>query len=578
MLLILLGMLLAWGWADGVWGEPESTNWVVAGKNIHNTRHQPYETRITPANVSKLAPKWVFRTGGDVSATPAVDDEAVYFPDWAGNLFKIDAETGQAIWSRRIEEYTEVPGDFSRNTPAIYGNKLIFGDQGGRLNAGARVMAVNKEDGDLVWVTQVDDHFAAFITQSAVVHDETAYVGVSSGESLTIAATPGYACCTFRGSIVALDANTGDVIWKTYTVPTVADEFPGYSGGPVWGGTPVVDVSRGSLYITTGNNYTVPPSAMRCVQMVGVENALTCMAPDNYFDSVIALDLETGTIKWGRHVLSYDAWHGGCGPTGESENCPVPLGPDHDLSAGPMLFTVTDRASGERRDLIGAGQKSGKYWALDPDSGDVMWVTQVGPGGVLGGIQWGAATDDQRIYVANANSEFREWELLDRQLTRHGFWSALDPVRGDILWQTPDANFAWDQAAVTVANGVLYAGSLDPEGHMYALDAMTGDILWAFASGGSVNAGPAVVDGTVYWGSGYKALPKVEGRFVTGNDKFYAFEVKPASEGGGTSVRAVGGFGETPPCPSRCTSISASIPDSMSRSNTEIALSNVLAT
>ena len=143
----------------------------------------------------------------------------------------------------------------------------------------------------------------------------------------------------------------------------------------------------------------------------------------------------------------------------------------------------------------------------------------MGPGASLGGIEWGTATDGQRIYVAIANSDHLPYTLVPsgQQIT-WGAWSALDVATGKILWQTadPTANTI-DRGSVSVANGVMYAGS--NSGQMYALDATNGNILWNFASGGTVIDGPSIVDGTLYWGSGYR---NIQG---TGNNKVYAFSL-----------------------------------------------------
>src|SRR5437868_2449420 len=100
--------------------------WLIGGQNLNNTRNADKEDKITPQNAGSLKVKWVFTTGGDVSATPTVDENAVYFPDWAGNFYKVNAETGVAIWSHPISFYTGVTGDFARASPAIAGNKLII--------------------------------------------------------------------------------------------------------------------------------------------------------------------------------------------------------------------------------------------------------------------------------------------------------------------------------------------------------------------------------------------------------------------------------------------------------------------
>jgi polyvinyl alcohol dehydrogenase (cytochrome) len=251
----------------------------------------------------------------------------------------------------------------------------------------------------------------------------------------------------------------------------------------------------------------VPASVLACE--TSHPNTPNCQSTDDHFDAALALDLQTGAIRWSRQLQGYDVWTVGCNtPTKPGVTCEMPKGPDNDLGgSGGNLLT----------NFVGFGQKSGMYWALHPDTGVILWDTRVGPGGSLGGIQWGTATDGQRIYVAVANSNHQKDVFLSGQTVTWGFWAALDATTGKILWQTPDpAQGAVDTGALSVANGVVYAGSM--EGHMYALDAASGTILWSFASGGSVNDGPAIVDGVVYWGSGYP-------HGGTNNNKVYAFTV-----------------------------------------------------
>ena len=217
----------------------------------------------------------------------------------------------------------------------------------------------------------------------------------------------------------------------------------------------------------------------------------------------------------------YDAWTVACLalPPGVTW-CPSPAGPDYDFGSGPNLFTAT--VNGQARTLVGVGQKSGVYWALDPDSGAIVWSTLVGPGSALGGIQWGSASDGNRVYVAISNFNHTQYTLQPSgQTWNAGSWSALDAASGKILWQTPDPLAASDLGMVSTANGVVFAGSDDPTGTFYALDAATGSILWRFASGGSTVAGPAIVQGRLYWGSGYN--------IGTPNNKLYAFCVRDQS-------------------------------------------------
>lgn len=502
---------------------PEPTQWRMWGRDLHNTRWQPDEIAISPSTASELDVAWVFTTGGDVSATPAVDEDAVYIPDWAGNLFKLDRYTGALRWQTRISDYNGVAGSISRNTPFIHGDMLIFGDQAGRVQSPASIMAVDKHTGGLLWITRVDDHPISLVTQSPVVFDDRVYVGVSSHEETLSPDIPGYVCCTFRGSMLSLDARTGEILWRVYMTPE------GYSGNAVWGSTPVIDVKRGSVYIATGNNYTLPEPVAGCaIENMNDADALQrCFSPDNHFDSVMALDLYTGAIQWVTRSIPFDAWTLGCilPELPGVPPCPEPSGPDFDFAQGPSLFTIT-QADGRERELLGVGQKSGQYWTFDPDTGEVVWVTQVGPGGALGGLQWGSATDGVRIYTAVSNYDGKEWQLiangeLTGQVAHAGVLSAQDAETGTILWQTPTPGPS--QAEVTVANGVVFGCSVDPMGHMYALDAASGEILWSFASGGSCGGGASVVDGSVYWGSGYAQFSPLG---TTGNNKLYRFTVQ----------------------------------------------------
>lgn len=475
--------------------------WRLAGHDLANSRHQPDESRINTNNVHLLAPKWVFTAAGDISATPTVGGDAVYFPDWGGNLNAVRRGDGRAIWSKPVAGYDNFAGSVSRDSPAVHGDELIFGDVESSTAAhnGANVIAVSRSTGALNWITQVEKHPAAVITGSPVVFGDTVYVGVSSREEFN-AAQPGYACCTFRGSVAALDAQTGKILWQTYVIPDNGGKTGSYSGGAVWG-TPAIDPSRGLLYIGTGNNYSVPAAALNCA----VQGGSNCTAPDDYFDGALALDIGTGQIRWARFLAKFDNFTVAC--IVNQSSCPPGTDPDFDLGSGPNRLPT----------FVGFGQKSGIYWALDPNDGHALWTTQVGPGGTLGGMEWGTATDGRLIYAAISNNTGQSYNLVPTGTAiTWGSWSGLDVGTGQILWQTADpTQGATDQGAVSVANGVLYAGSTS--GTMYAMDGLSGKILWSFASGGSVIDGPSIVDGVVYWGSGY--------RIGSGghNTKLYAF-------------------------------------------------------
>jgi polyvinyl alcohol dehydrogenase (cytochrome) len=391
------------------------------------------------------------------------------------------------------------------------------------------LLAINAATGALVWKTQLESTDpAAAITVSPVVVNGVVYTGVTS---LVEGATfSGYSVSqAVSGSVLAVNAATGSIQWKTRTVPA------GYSGAGVWGSNPAVDTSRNTIFVGTGNNYrhpdpTAPSSGQGsygdCISAGGT--AASCNSPDDHVDSILALDLRTGNVKWATKLVTWglpfdgsDDWNVDCAvplPPNVSQ-CPTNPGPDYDFGSAPNEITYQSPTG--PKTIIGAGQKSGIYYALDPDTGVQLWHTQVGPGSSLGGMEWGSASDGKRIYVQNTNL----YGLPSPAGGSAGSWAALDPATGAILWQQADPNGFVDVGPMAVANGVVYASSMagSPGAPtMLALDAATGKTLWGFAAGSSVNAGATIVQDTVYWGSGYTHLP-IPG--FTGNNKFYAFTV-----------------------------------------------------
>lgn len=496
--------------------------WPVAGHNLFNTHSQPAEDQISAENAGALVQKWSLTTAGNVTATPTVYQGVVYVPDMGGKLWAVTAGNGKVRWSRSISDYTGIASDVSRTSPAIADKAIILGDGWIRngLTAGAHVFAVDRQSGELLWLTRVHEHPTAIVTSSPVVDNGVAYVGIASKEE-GVSGTPGYECCTFRGAVVALSVRTGRILWKSYMVPSNNNDsdinLPGfYSGNGVWGSSPVVDRRRGLLYVGTANNFSAPPGVCLTPEETGCEES----SADNHFDSIAALRLTDGAIVWATRTLRADVFSSQC-----------LCGPDLDFGAAPNLFTITDPMTTRQQQVIGIGQKSGDYWALDPDDGEVVWRTKVGPGGLGGGVEFGTATDGERIYVSEANSSQQPFTLSGTGpyaglTVTSGYWSALNPVTGAILWQTPDPQGSKAPGFTTAANGVVYVGSAAGSGgNMYALDGATGAVLWSFASGGSVFSAPAVVHGSLYWGSGYTRNAACPTGFntCTANNKLYAF-------------------------------------------------------
>jgi polyvinyl alcohol dehydrogenase (cytochrome) len=514
--------------------------WKMFGQNVCNTRSVSDSGPLSPRTASKLAVKWTFQAAGDISATPAIDGNDLYVPDWGGMLNKIDTRTGKVDWSVSVGAViagsdagagaNDAPAPIvSRDTPIVTQDSVIFGvNRGGSIGGFgslAIVAALDRQTGALKWQTQVDAHPTAHITSSPVLHGTTVYVGVASDEefyaALPAIANVPYPCCSFRGSVVALNAATGQVLWKTYTIEDgtyfLSDgKTPsGFAGAAVWS-SPTIDRGRGSLYVTTGNNYSEPSG----------EGTLPA---GDHIESVLSLDLKTGAIKWAQRMSpgAGDVWN----LLTFLVNGPSSGGPDWDFGSSAILFSTS--INGVTRNVLGAGQKSGVYWALDPDTGNVLWNTPVGPGGHLGGIHWGSAVDEKNVYVP-VNDETGVAYTLggsgaeSGQQTSVGSWAALDPSTGSIKWQVANPTMTAPLAGTSVngpvsaANGVLFGGSMDAKGTMFAFDGKTGAVLWSFQSGATVYGGPAIANGTVYWGNGY---PAGRLKFGTPGGTLYAFQV-----------------------------------------------------
>jgi polyvinyl alcohol dehydrogenase (cytochrome) len=313
--------------------------------------------------------------------------------------------------------------------------------------------------------------------------------------------------------MVALDANTGAIKWQTYMTT------PGHAGTAIWGGQPTLDLKRNSIYVGTGNNYTID------------DELLTADSPDNHVDAIVALDMDTGSIKWSTKLTPNgqpDIWTFLCFVV-PSPSC----GPDYDFGQSPMLLTA--KINGKNTDIIVNGQKSGLFFGLNPDNGQLIWTTPVGPGSALGGMEFGSATDGKYIYATITNFYNIPYHLINPApgslaATTGGLWTALDPANGNIVWQSADPDLNIIPAGVTVANGVLYGGSLSQDGTksgaFTALDRDTGKILWRYNTlidannTGAIFGSPAIVKGKVYWGAGY---PRI---FPNGSsNQFFAFSI-----------------------------------------------------
>jgi polyvinyl alcohol dehydrogenase (cytochrome) len=483
---------------------PEWNGWST---KINNSRFQDAASAgLTAADLGRLKLKWAFNLG-DVSearSQPAVIGRYVFIGASNGTLYALDADSGCTLWgflaASGIRGGAAI-GD-AAGTPAVF-----FTDGAGN------VYALNAQTGKLIWKVRPVDHFASLATATPRYHKGVLYQGFSSFEE-GVGGDPKYQCCTFRGSVVALNAANGNKLWQTFTIPDPAKptgmspagtQQYGPSGAAVWA-TPTIDEQADALYVATGDNYSDPPTRTS--------------------DAVLAMDLKTGRVLWSTQLTSNDVFNNACSIPIPG-NCPATHGSDYDFGQPPILLNLR---AGKRALVI--AQKSGMAYGLDPDAkGKMLWQTRVGNGGVLGGSQWGSASDEERIYVAI--SDLALSAVPDPKSTK-GYRLVLDPHKGGglyaldsrtgkIVWSAPaipcDASRTScspaQSAAVTVIPGVVFSGSLD--GHLRAYSASTGGVLWDTdtarnfstvngkpGNGGSIDAaGPAVVNGMIFVNSGY---------------------------------------------------------------------------
>jgi polyvinyl alcohol dehydrogenase (cytochrome) len=484
---------------DGAGAPHEWNGW---GNGIENTRYAP-NGGLTAADLPRLELKWAFGFADVTSAKaqPALVGNRLFVASDTGEVHALDPETGCAYWSFLAEATVRTgllvaPYDLPA---AGAGWAVFFGDL--RANA----YAVDATTGALIWSRQVDEHALAAVTGTMSYHDGRVYVPVQGLNEEVQGGRPEYECCTFRGSVSSLDASSGKVLWKTYTIADLQSRGKNSAGTPLWGpagggvwSAPTIDAKRGALYVSTGNGYADPAQPMT--------------------DAVIALDLKSGEVRWSYQALANDNWTLGCGPTNQGNpNCPATLGPDLDFSASPALTTVGGR------DLLVLPQKSGVAYALDPDNkGKPVWQRRFGPGNGAGG-QWGGAVDGRHFYVGATNS---------RQATAPAV-VALDLATGQPVWERPPEPLLCDAtarackashgAAVTAIPGAVLSGSLDGGLRAYAAD--DGALLWQFdtnrefetvngveARGGSMDAaGPTVAGGLLIVNSGYGGIFSVPG-------------------------------------------------------------------
>ncbi len=475
--------------------KPSATGW---GIDLKNTRLVTQNHgKLSASDVPRLKPKWVFDypRSNRARSHPSFAGGAVFVGSQTGVVYALDQDTGCIRWQFQASAevrtgITIQSWDEQRQAIGFFADIL------------ARVYAVDLVKGTLLWSEKVDDHHNATTTAQPVLFEGLLFQPVSSLEVVP-AADPNYSCCSFRGSVVTMNAKNGTIIRTTYTIPEapkqVATNNVGVpvlapSGAPVWN-TPTVDEKKRRLYFGTGENYSSPA--------------------DGNSDAIIAMNIDDGSIAWVRQTTPRDAWNVACMPIIVNQtNCPEENGPDEDYGAPPILVeSDSDR-------ILVAGQKSGVIWGIDPEDGSIRWRNRVGRGGVQGGMHFGMAGDGELIYVPISDFDDDELPIED---ARPGIY-ALNAFTGELVWSSPADNVCGDKvdcdpgisAAISAISGAAFAGHMDGRLRVYAKN--DGRVIWEFdtarafttvagrtARGGSFGGGtaPVVHNGMLFANSGY---------------------------------------------------------------------------
>lgn len=480
--------------------------WTGWGANPANWRYQnAMQAGFSVASVPGLKLKWAFGIPNVkiVRSQPAIFGGRVYVGGNDGTVYSLDAATGCTYWATA--------------EPKAVRSGLVIGKAGSEDavffgDADGAVVALDATSGKFLWRTRADSHPAATITGTPSYFEGRLYVPVSSGEEQA-RRRPSYECCTFRGSVVALDAATGKMIWQTY----MAAESPaphgkttdgraiiGPSGMAIWS-APTIDAAAKRIYVGTGDNYSEPDTKTS--------------------DAVVALDLEGGKLLWSTQFDKEDVYKIECGNPPKA-NCEQPGVPEFDLGASPILVMLPRG----RRVLI-LGQKTGMVYGVNPDAhGKLLWHQRAGTGGLLGGVQWGPATDGTNVYVAVSDLAFQGRGV---DPSKGGGISAYQVSNGKLLWKTPPPGCGErrpcspaQSQAVTAIKGAVFSGSID--GHLRAYSAADGKIIWDFdtarsfdtvngvpAKGGSLDVGgPVIAGGMMFVVSGYPGFGAMPGNVL----------------------------------------------------------------
>jgi len=486
------------------------------GVDLASSRNMSREQAgLQTADMANLELRWAlaFPDIGALRASPVMVGSTLFFAATGSRkVLALDAETGCAKWV--FDSPTRLRSSLSFGSLGENGTKaVIFGDGEGF------VYALDAETGSQLWASDVRSHGRGVrLTGAMTLYEDKIFVPVSAS-GVSQGGTPTFECCVGHGEVVALDAATGAIEWVYHTmeearytgeVSSIGVRLRGPSGAPIWT-TPTVDEKRNTLYVTTGENTSHPAT--------------------NTSDAIIALDIETGAEKWAFQGMVHDVWNTACGRQ-QGPNCPNQAPStlaDKDFGGSAILVTS------EEGDILLAGQKTGDLWALEPDTGALVWNQRIGSGSTLGGNHWGIATDGERVFhPINDPGVARGTYVPQRGMysffvgTGEPSWSVK--IEADCEERSPrlrncDTRNGFSATPLLVDGALIGAGV---DGRLYVFDKENGNLLFEYDTvreyetvngvpgfGGAIDSHSiAAGGGMLFIGSGYGRMGGTAGNVL----------------------------------------------------------------
>jgi polyvinyl alcohol dehydrogenase (cytochrome) len=446
-----------------------AADWPIFGHDLANTRNAGSQGP-TAGEAAVLQRAWVFKSShGDFTGTPVVAGGTLVAGTNLGSVFALDAATGKVRWTRQIGQPINGSAAIDLNAPGGPTAFVPLADVGR-----PRLVALALATGAVRWQAVLSRQPGSDVFGSPTFWRHTVYIGTSG---------PGNDESRARGSVVAVNERSGRVRWRTYTVP------PHHDGGAVWS-TPAIDPATGRLYVGTGNAYHAPAARTT--------------------DAMLALSMRTGRILGHFQSIPGDVW----------EVSAPANGPDYDFGASPNLFTAP-----HGRPLVGEGQKSGIYWALDPRTMKPVWRRSVGPGSQADGGIGSTALAGNDIF--GSDSVNGEVFALDRS--------------GSMRWRSSDGG-TLHVSPVAVGHGLIYSASSD--GRLTIRSQASGAIVNVVSLGDPTFGGISLAGHAVYVAVGtgppspILPLPSPSTQNSDGNGSIIAFgDTSAPGSGGQFSLR-----------------------------------------